>query len=141
MQFYDSIGCGCLDHACANAKTPTTNALACSTNALTCHSATYPLLSATNTIGPVQVIAAYLAGRPVPTTLVRGALWTLWYLLVAEVQLMYRMAQQGGASHTVLSQEGLDNDISNVAKAARSLVQYVRISGQSNAIHVESMSS
>lgn len=74
----------------------------------------------------MQVIAAYLAGRPVPTTLVRGALWTLWYLLVAEVQLMYRMVHEKGTSRAVLSQEGVSNDISNVAQAARTLVQYVR---------------
>jgi hypothetical protein len=74
----------------------------------------------------VQVVAAYLEGRPVPTTLVRGALWTLWYLLVAEVQLIYRMVHDNVTSGTVLSQEGLSSDISNVASAAHNLVELVR---------------
>ena len=74
----------------------------------------------------MQVVAAYLNGRAVPTTLVRGALWTLWYLLVAEVQLIYRMVHDKAAGGGVLSQEGVSGDIANVAAAARALVDMVR---------------
>lgn len=78
-----------------------------------------------NRCGCLQVIAAYLNGRSVPTDIVRGALWTLWYLLVAEVQLIYRMVHEKSTDRGVLSQEGVSSDISNVAEAARALVEMV----------------
>lgn len=71
-----------------------------------------------------DVLAARLAGRPLPAQIVTEALHALLFLCIADVQRVHRMLGRGGV-HAGMSQVGVETEIAEVAASARSLMEQV----------------